>query len=80
MLSRDEWRGTVCDRPAKIKQQLWDIEDKIRHKEKAMSFDEEFIQAARNVSITNDECSRIKRKINGIFWSELVTEKLMLII
>ena len=75
MLSRDEWRGTVCDRPEKIKQQLWDIEDKIRDKERAKSFDDEFIQLARNVSIANDECSRIKRKINDIFWSELVGEK-----
>ena len=80
MLSRDEWRGTVCDRPEKINQQLLDIEDKIRDKERAKSFDNEFIQAARNVSITNDECSRVKRKINGIFWSELVSEILTLII
>jgi hypothetical protein len=44
-----------------------DIEDKIRDKERAKSFDNEFIQAARNVSMMNDECSRVKRKINGIF-------------
>ena len=50
-----------------INQKLWDIEDKIRDKERAKSFDDEFIQAARNISITNDECSRVKRKINGIF-------------
>ena len=57
-----------------------DIEDKIRDKEKAKSFDEEFIQAARNVSITNDEGSRVKRIIIGIFWSELVNKILTLII
>ena len=51
----------------RVNQQLWDIEDKIRDKERAKSFDDEFIQLARNVSITNDECSRIKRKINDIF-------------
>ena len=67
MLFRDELRGTVCDRPEKINQQLLDIEDKIRDKERAKSFDNEFIQAARNVSIMTDECSRVKRKINGIF-------------
>ena len=80
MLSRDEWRGTVWDRPEKINQQLLDIEDKIRDKERAKSFDEEFIKAARNVSITNDECSRVKRIIIGIFWSELVSRIRMLII
>ena len=32
-----------------INQQLWDIEDKIRDKERANSFDDEFIQLARSV-------------------------------
>jgi hypothetical protein len=59
----------------KINQQLWDIEDKIRDKERNKSFDDEFIQLARNVYITNDERSRVKRKINDIFGSELVEEK-----
>ena len=75
MLSRDEWRGTVCDRPEKIKQQLWDIEDKIRDKERNKSFDDEFIKLARSVYIINDERFRIKRKINDVFGSELVEEK-----
>ena len=56
-------------------QQLWDIEDKIRDKERTNSFDDEFIQLARNVYITNDERSRIKRKINDMLGSELVEEK-----
>lgn len=59
----------------KINQQLWDIEDKIRDKERNKSFDDEFTQLARNVYITNDERSRVKRKINDIFGSELVEEK-----
>ena len=58
-----------------INQQLWDIEDKIRDKERANSFDDEFIQLARSVYITNDERSRIKRIINDILGSELVEEK-----
>ena len=56
-------------------QQLWGIEDKIRDKERTNSFDDEFIQLARSVYITNDERSRIKRKINDMFGSELVEEK-----
>ena len=59
----------------RINQQLWDIEDKIRDKERANSFDDEFIQLARSVYITNDERSRIKRKINDLLGSELVEEK-----
>ena len=59
----------------KINQQLWDIEDNIRDKERKRSFDDEFIQLARSVYIINDERSRIKRKINDIFGSEFVEEK-----
>ena len=58
-----------------INQQLWDIEDNIRDKERKRSFDDEFIQLARSVYIINDERSRIKRKINEIFGSEFVEEK-----
>jgi|TARA_B110000027_G_scaffold103615_1_gene109784 hypothetical protein len=58
-----------------INQQLWDIEDRIRDKERNHTFDDEFIQLARSVYITNDERSRIKRKINNMFGSELVEEK-----
>ncbi len=58
-----------------INQQLWDIEDKIRDKERNGSFDNEFIQLARSVYITNDERSRIKRRINDVFGSELFEEK-----
>ena len=56
-------------------QQLWDIEDKIRDKERANSFDDEFIQLARSVYITNDKRSRVKRIINDILGSKLVEEK-----
>ena len=59
----------------KINQKLWDIEDKIRDKEKHKSFDVEFIQLARSVYITNDERSRIKRRINETFGSDLIEEK-----
>ena len=58
-----------------INQKLWDIEDKIREKEKHKSFDDEFIQLARSVYITNDERSRIKRRINETFGSDLIEEK-----
>ena len=43
---------------------LWNIEDKIREKERRKELDEEFIQLARNVYITNDKRSQIKNKIN----------------
>ena len=54
---------------------LWNIEDDIRDKERHKTFDEEFIELARSVYITNDERSRIKRNINNTFGSELIEEK-----
>ena len=59
----------------KINKKLWDIEDRIRDKERTSSFDDEFIQLARSVYITNDERSRIKKRINETFGSELVEKK-----
>ena len=58
-----------------VNQKLWDIEDKIRDKERGKIFDDDFIQLARSVYITNDERSRIKRRINGMLGSEIVEEK-----
>ena len=60
----------------KINQKLWKIEDNIRDKERNRTFDEEFIELARSVYLTNDKRSKIKRKINETFGSELIEEKL----
>ena len=58
-----------------INQKLWKIEDNIRDKERNKTFDEEFIELARSVYLTNDKRSKIKRKINETFGSELIEEK-----
>jgi hypothetical protein len=54
---------------------LWNIEDKIREKERCKEFDNEFIQLARNIYITNDKRSQIKNKINSILNSCLTDIK-----
>lgn len=54
---------------------LWDIEDKIRIKEKNKEFDQDFIDLARNVYYTNDERFKIKNEINKFFESEISEEK-----
>ena len=59
----------------RINSKLWDVEDRIREKEKKKVFDNEFIQLARNVYIKNDQRSVIKRTINEAFGSELIEEK-----
>ena len=58
-----------------INEKLWDIEDKIRDKERNKTFDQEFIELARNVYITNDQRSLIKRNINKTFRSYIIEEK-----
>lgn len=58
-----------------INLKLWNIEDEIRNKERNKIFDEEFIELARSVYITNDDRSRVKRNINNTFGSELIEEK-----
>ena len=54
---------------------LWEIEDKIRVKEKNKEFDNEFIKLARSVYLNNDRRSETKREINIMFNSEIIEEK-----
>jgi len=58
-----------------VNEALWDIEDRIRLKEKAQAFDAEFIELARSVYFRNDERAAIKRTINLNLGSQLVEEK-----
>lgn len=58
-----------------INEQLWNIEDSIRKKEKIGIFDQEFIELARKVYIINDHRSEIKKTINIINKSNFIEEK-----
>jgi len=58
-----------------VNQKLWNIEDAVRFKEKHQTFDDEFIDLARNVYKTNDHRSKIKKKINQISESNFTEEK-----
>jgi len=58
-----------------INKTLWNIEDGIREKEKVEEFDEEFVELARSVYITNDQRAAVKKEINLLTKSELVEEK-----
>lgn len=59
----------------RINEQLWDIEDDIRDKERAKAFDQRFIELARAVYVTNDERAAVKRQINTKLGSRIVEEK-----
>jgi hypothetical protein len=54
---------------------LWDIEDRIRGKERAGQFDGDFIALARSVYQSNDRRGALKRDINLVLGSSLIEEK-----
>ena len=58
-----------------INKKLWDIEDEIRVHEKNNNFNDEFIELARSVYVTNDERFDVKNKINIHFGSEISEQK-----
>lgn len=72
--SRDQVVDEVGELKA-INEKLWVIEDDIRDKEAAKSFDQEFIELARSVYITNDRRSDVKRDINIKLGSSFIEEK-----
>lgn len=58
-----------------INKKLWVIEDDIRDKERNKSFDNEFVELARSIYFTNDERSKVKKRINLEYGSDFVEEK-----
>lgn len=58
-----------------INTQLWDIENEIRECEENRNFGIRFTQLARQVYITNDERSKVKKLINNDTNSPLTEEK-----
>ena len=70
----NQMQGLVAELKA-VNEALWDIEDDIREKEAAKSFDAEFIKLARAVYVTNDKRAEIKKQINLATGSALVEEK-----
>jgi len=78
------WSGDIASRTdiaaeraglKAVNEALWDIEDRIRLKEREQAFDAEFIELARSVYFRNDERAAIKRRINLKLGSQLVEEK-----
>jgi hypothetical protein len=66
----EQWAGL-----RRVNEKLWDVEDLLRDKERARTFDQEFIELARAVYFTNDERAAIKRQINTKLGSKIVEEK-----
>ena len=70
----DEMQALMAELKS-VNEALWDIEDDIREKEAAKSFDAEFIKLARAVYVTNDKRAEIKKQINLATGSALIEEK-----
>lgn len=66
---------TIFDELEHTNLHLWNVEDLIREKENRKEFDQDFIDLARSVYITNDQRASLKKKINLITGSNLVEEK-----
>jgi hypothetical protein len=58
-----------------LNEALWVIEDKIRAKEAAKSFDQDFIELARSVYITNDKRGNLKQQIDALLSSDFAEQK-----
>ena len=58
-----------------VNERLWDIEDRIRDKERQRVFDAEFVELARSVYVENDQRAAAKKRINLALGSSLVEEK-----
>lgn len=59
----------------RVNEALWEIEDRIRLKEAASSFDAEFVELARSVYRTNDRRAALKRELNVLLGSDILEEK-----
>ncbi len=67
--------GAELEQLRRVNETLWEIEDQIRLKESRLEFDQEFIELARSVYLTNDERAAVTREINIKVGSDLVGEK-----
>lgn len=75
LFSKAESMTDYLNKLTAVNQKLWNIEDRIRKKEAAHDFDDDFIELARSVYFTNDVRSTLKREINMITGSSIVEEK-----
>jgi len=79
-IAADRLRGdaelrSACLLLKAINEKLWEIEDRIREKERAKLFDADFVALARSVYHSNDARAAIKREINVHTNSKLIEEK-----
>jgi hypothetical protein len=74
-VSADETVLRIHSELKNINEALWEIEDDIRDKEKAREFDQQFVDLARSVYVTNDKRAAAKKELNTYLGSDIVEEK-----
>ena len=74
-VKQDDDVRRIHDKLKSINEDLWEIEDDIRDKERAKEFDQRFIDLARSVYVTNDLRADAKKELNLYLGSEMVEEK-----
>ena len=83
-LLNETWRNAVTEDETVVRihaelksvnEELWEIEDDIRDKERVREFDERFIELARAVYYTNDKRADAKKELNVYLGSTIVEEK-----
>ncbi len=63
------------DRLKAVNELMWDVQDGLRAREAAKTFDAEFIELARAVAVRNGERVAIKNGINRLAGSAFIEEK-----
>ncbi|WP_296282843.1 DUF6165 family protein [Pseudoxanthomonas sp.] len=78
------WQGLVAAQPGleplkdelrRINERMWDVQDALRAKEAAKSFDAGFVELARSVARHNGERIGVKNAINRQAGSRFIEEK-----
>ena len=81
---RPIWDGVVAsnpelaghyDRLKAVNELMWDVQDGLRAREAAKTFDAEFVELARAVAVRNGERVAIKNGINRLAGSAFIEEK-----
>lgn len=66
---------SLVERLREANKELWDLEDRIREKERDSDFGPEFVEIARLIYRTNDRRASAKKDINLKFGSAIIEEK-----
>ena len=74
-VNEDETVARIHAELKSVNEELWEIEDDIRDKERVREFDGRFIELARAVYYTNDKRANAKKELNVYLGSTIVEEK-----